>query len=73
MFWIICGIIAAMLYIYTAYVGEDEITALNLLVAILIVFLGWFALLLAIVLLITSPEEFSWTNKLKNLVIYDKD
>lgn len=73
MFWIICGIIAAVLYVYTVYKDTDEITALNLLIAVFVVLLGWFALLLAIIILINNPEEISWTDKLKNLVIYDKD
>ena len=73
MFWIICGIIAACLYLYTAYEEESEITALDLLVAALIIFLGWFALLIAIGMLLINSEDISWAEKLKNLVIYDKD
>lgn len=73
MFWIICGIVAAVLYIYTVYKDTDEITVLDLVVATLIILLGWFALFFAIVMLVTNSEEISWADKLKNWVIYDKD
>jgi len=73
MFWILCGIIAAVLYVYTVYRETKEITALDLFVSILIIFLGWFALLIALGMLIIDPDDINWADKLKNFVIYEKD
>ena len=73
MFWIICGLIAAGIFLYTAYDKAEEITMLDLLVAIVITILGWISLIIAAGFLILTPDEINWAERLKSYVIYEKD